>query len=562
VINGQALCPPCNLAKGDRVSGLRQWQQRAIDEYLARGQQDFLLEATPGAGKTRVSLAIARRLLDDGTIERVAVVVPTDPLRLQWCDASTDLHLRPLDDGIVSKAGYDGVVLTYAQLAVGASADLMRRDVSRHKTLGIFDEAHHSGAERAYARGVLTAFGTAARRLSTTGTPWRRDNREIPFVHYGDDGLVSVDYHYRYAAAVNDRICRPIVFHAHNGEARWVDCGTIIEAHVCEDLDEDQTGAALDTLYRPEHQWMPAMLAKAARALDLQRAEDVPDAGGLVLAETRWHALEYARLLEEITGEKPVLIRGDDPLAKDKIDSFRNGGQRWIISVRMISEGIDIPRLAIGVYAAKKWTPLFFRQAVGRLVRQRGDENHNAQMFIPAVPAIVRHAYEIEQELLHELAEEEEHAERVRKEAEERQQTLDLRMPLSASEPIFTQAIHRGLGYEPEDLTEAVAKCQQFGIPADKAVNVARLLQEERARPLDVSAQVTVQPAAAAESQHRLERRLRQEVEALSRRLDYMEDRDPGSTNTALLRAGFPRRKTASIEELRRMQAWLAERLS
>jgi len=561
VINGQALCPRCNLEKGNRMSQLRQWQARAKDEYLASGQQDFLIEATPGAGKTRLALAIARQLLDDGTVEHIAVVVPTDPLRLQWCDSGSDVRLRPLDDAIVSKAGYDGVVLTYAQLAVGASADLMRRDVGRHPTLLIADEIHHAGGKLPYSAGLERAFDPAARRLLLTGTPWRRDNRPIPYVRYEDDGNLHVDYHYRYGRAVNDHICRPIVFHAHNGEARWVDCGVIVEAHVCEELDEEKTGAALDTLYRPEHQWMPAMLAKAAAALDAQRAEDVPDAGGLVWAETRLLAEAYANLLQRITGQAPVLVLGDDPSAKAKIDAFRLSNQRWIVSVRMISEGIDIPRLTVGVYAAKKWTPLFFRQAVGRLVRTRGDENHNAQMFIPSVPAIVRHAYDIEQELLHELAEEEERAERAAKEAEDFQQTLNLRTPLSASEPIFTQAIHRGLGYEPGDLTEAVAKCEQFGIPADKAVNVARLLQEERARPLEVRAQVTVQPSVAAEPQHRLEKRLRQEVEALSRRLDYKDDREPGSTNIDLLRAGFPKRRDASIEQLQAMRTWLAGRL-
>ncbi len=562
VINGQALCPACNLRKGNRMTELRQWQSRAMDEYLASGQQDFLLEATPGAGKTRLAMAIARRLLDDGTVKHVAVVVPTDPLRLQWCDAGSDIRLRPLDDAIVSKAGYDGVVLTYAQLARGVSRDLLRRDVALHPALLIADEIHHAGSERPYSQGLESAFEHAPRRLLLTGTPWRRDNRKIPYVRYDDDGNLHVDYHYRYGRAVNDRICRPIVFHAHNGEARWVDCGVIVEAHVCEDLDEDKTGAALDTIYRPEHQWMPAMLRKAAAALDAQRADGVPDAGGLVWAETRKLAEAYAALLHGITGQAPVLVLGDDPSAKAKIDAFRASSQRWIVSVRMISEGIDIPRLTIGVYAAKKWTPLFFRQAVGRLIRTRGDESHNAQMFIPSVPAIVRHAYEIEQELLHELTEEEERAERAAKEAEEFQQTLNLRMPLSASEPIFTQAIHRGLGYEPGDLTEAVAKCDQFGIPADKAVNVARLLQDERARPLEVSAQVTVQPSVTAEPQHRLEKRLRQEVEALTRRVDYKNDREPGSTNIELLKAGFPKRRDASIEKLQEMRTWLARRLA
>ena len=565
VINGQALCPACNERKGASVQ-MRVWQQRALDEYAAAGKRDFLLEATPGAGKTRFSAVLGRRLIDDGTVEKIAVVVPTDALRLQWCDATAGtLKLRPLDDEIVFKPGYDGVVTSYQQLSAGVAADLMRRAVGQHPTLGVFDEIHHAGRGRAWSDGLTRAFEPAARRLCLTGTPWRRDNKPIPFVTYDDDGTLHVDYYYRYAAAVNDRVCRPIVFHAHNGEARWVDCGEVVEAHVCEELDEDKTGHALDVLYRPEHQWMPAMLRKAAIALDELR-QDVPDAGGLVWAETKDLADAYAALLWRITGEKPTVVHSGDSdqaakEARERIEKFNRPGnrERWLVSVRMVSEGVDIPRLLVGVYAAKVWSPLFFRQAVGRLVRTRSEDEPAAQMFIPAVPAIVRHAYAIERELLHELQEEEERAERERKAAEEYQQTLNFRMPLSASEPIFTEAIHRGQGISPELQAEAEAKCKELSIPIGNVAAIALLLQQERRRPVELTAQVTVQPAT--EPQHRLEKRLRQEVEALARRLDYKEERDPGSSNADLLRAGFPKRKLATVEQLQEMRAWLAGRL-
>jgi superfamily II DNA or RNA helicase len=564
--NGQALCPECNLRKGDRVNDLRLWQQRAIDQYIAEAKQDFLLEATPGAGKTRFAAVLARKLLDLGTIERIAVVVPTDALRLQWCDATAGLiKLRAMDDSMAAKRGYDGVVVSYPQLARGTSADLLRREFSRHPTLGIFDEVHHAGKQRAWADGLTSAFDLSARRLSLTGTPWRRDNRPIPYVTYGEDRLVRVDYHYRYAAAVNDRVCRPIVFHAHTGDARWADCGQVWEAHVDEELDEEKTGAALDTLYHPDQQWMPAMLAKAAAALDDLRTE-VPDAAGIVWAESKWLADRYAKLLHAITGEEPTVVHSgetdkDARDAKAKIDDFRTGHKRWLVSVQMVSEGVDIPRLSVGLFAAKKLTPLFFRQAVGRIVRKRsGEEDHNAQLFIPAVPVIVRHAYEIEQELLHELEQEEEQADRARKEARDYQQTLDFRTPLSTSEPVFTEAIHRGQGVDPQLLAEALDKCERHGLSSDKAPTIALILQEARMQPVEVVGQVTVRPVNP-EPQHRLEARLRTEVERLARRLDYKEDNAPGTANRALLAAGFPKRKTATIGQLEDMRAWLARRL-
>ena len=36
----------------------------------------------------------------------------------------------------------------------------------------------------------------------------------------------------------------------------------------------------------------------------------------------------------------------------------------------MVSEGVDVPRLRVGVYATTARTELFFRQVVGRFVRR------------------------------------------------------------------------------------------------------------------------------------------------------------------------------------------------
>jgi superfamily II DNA or RNA helicase len=559
VINGQATCSTCNQKKGDRVAEpMRQWQQRAMDEYLASGARDFLLEATPGAGKTRLALAIARRLLDDRTVRQVAVVVPSDALRLQWSDVAGPLRLRPLDDGVAYKAGYDGVVITYAQLARGTSADLIRR-ASSTPTFGVFDELHHAGRDRSWSDGLERAFEHATRRLAMTGTPWRADNRPIPFVHYGPNDFVEPDYHYRYGAAVNDQVCRPILFHAYNGQARWVDCGKVVEADVGEDLDDDKVGAALDTLYDPKQEWIPGMLARATAALDAMRRGGVPDAAGLVWAEGQWQAKAYAQVLQQITGSEPVLVISEDADAKTKLDAFRTGTAPWLVAVRMVSEGIDIPRLSVGVYAAKARTPLFFRQCVGRLVRLRGNEEHNAEMFIPAVPAIIRHAFEIERELLHALAETEEQTERDQKDADRQQQTFDLRVPLSASEPLFDRAIHRGMDFEQPDYSEGEAACDRYGIPRNLAANVAAMLRDRQTT--DVTAQVTLRPAPSPAPKHRLERQLRQEVDKLTRRLDACEGWDPGATNTKLRRIGFPARKTCSIEQLQEIRAYLAERL-
>lgn len=329
VTNGQALCPTCNLAKGTSdMSNLRTWQRRATELFnvLPPGTRDFLVSATPGAGKTRYALRQAGDLIAQGAIERVAVVVPTDALRQQWADAAEGqgLSLKPVaEPEDYDKAGYRGCVVTYQQL-LGAGADLLRR-VTRRPTLVILDEIHHAGETRSWGEALQRAAEKARYRLALTGTPWRRDNQSpIPFVKYNAEGRVIVDYAYEYGEAVADDVCRRIEFHAYDGEARWTDPararrtsasgpGTVtveFAATLGAGMDGADVSAALDALYEPKHNWMPEMLAQANVMLDDLR-EEIPDAAGLVVCERQWHARGYAELIERITGQKPPVVVSD-----------------------------------------------------------------------------------------------------------------------------------------------------------------------------------------------------------------------------------------------------------
>ena len=66
-----------------------------------------------------------------------------------------------------------------------------------------------------------------------------------------------------------------------------------------------------------------------------------------------------------------------------------------MVAVRMVSEGVDVPRLAVGVYATTTSTPLFFAQAVGRFVRAR-TRGETASVFLPSVPHLLSFASEME----------------------------------------------------------------------------------------------------------------------------------------------------------------------
>ncbi|MEU4697417.1 DEAD/DEAH box helicase family protein [Nonomuraea dietziae] len=589
VTNGQALCPACNLSKGATVLNLREWQQQALDAFhaLPLGTKDMTVSATPGAGKTKFALHLAGQQLSQGQIHRIAVVAPTDALRQQWADAAAEmgLNLMPVagpDD--YEKSGYDGCVVTYQQL-LGAGADLLRR-VTRHPTLAIIDEIHHAGDDRKWGESLTRALELVAFRLALTGTPWRRDNTSpIPFVRYDTGGMVVVDYAYEYGAAVADGVCRRIEFHAYDGEAKWIDPARTRKTHrdpegvassvqievtakLGADMDKDDVSAALDVLYEPKHRWMPAMLERANNMLDELR-EEVPDAAGLVVCERKWHAEAYAIEIEKLTGTKPPVVVSDpvsDPggkLAKQAIDRFRGSTGRWIVAVKMISEGVDIPRLAIGVYASKTQTPLFFRQVVGRFVRTRKDEEFNARLLIPAVPELLRHALEIEEELRHQLdlaAEEEEKARAEAAAGSNTQGMFDFRTPVSASAPIFDRAILGGMEATPEEVAQAELECARAGIPTRYAMNLIPLLRSKLA-PAAMAAVSVPNPVVVP--RHKREKLLRGDIATLANRYARHAGKEPKEVNADLLRAGHPARSKASVEELeaikQTVERWLSQ---
>lgn len=563
VVNGQALCAACNLQKGSSAimtrPSLRRWQRQAQDRFYELGQpRDYVVSATPGAGKTAFALDLAAQLIHEQVVSQILVVVPTDSLRQQWADAGAGLGIDllpvevPADYG---KSGYQGFVVSYPQMARGVGSDMARSLMGR-PTLAILDEVHHAGDNKSWGEGLDHAVQLAAFRLALTGTPWRRDqDSPIPFVTYDQSGEVQVDYAYEYGTAVADGVCRRVEFHAYDGSGRWIEAGTVSEATLGAELNNKDSSAVLDAVYQPSSEWMPSLLQHAHAAL-LDLRQDVPDAGGLVVAEKQWHAQQYAELLTRITGQAPTLVISDEKDSKSLIDQYRSGTSPWIVAVRMVSEGVDIPRLAVGVFASKAKTPLFFRQVVGRLVRTRSSQDTNARLFMPAVPALATLAQQIEEELRHELALAREQDDKARVEAENAQQSFDLRQPLSSSEAMFDRAILSGTDFTVEERAEAESDCMQYGVPVVHWPAFAQVRREQGR----VVQKVTVKPEPAPEPKHRREKMLRAEVESTARRVAYREDIEPKRVNSDLYRAFGPRAK-ADIDALERMLEYLARRL-
>ncbi|WP_303912506.1 DEAD/DEAH box helicase [Dietzia timorensis] len=364
--------------------------------------KDFLAVATPGAGKTTFALRLAAELLSDRTVDTVTVVAPTEHLKFQWA-ASAARSGIVLDPEYSNASGalppeYHGVVVTYAQVAAMPYKHRVRTEAKR--TLVILDEIHHGGDAKSWGDGIREAFSDAERRLSLTGTPFRSDDSPIPFVEYEPDGeghMRSVaDHAYGYSDALADGVVRPVVFLAYSGEARWrTNAGEEFSARLGEPLTAEQTARAWRVALDPHGDWMPSVLQAAHTRLQQVRAGGVSDAGGLVIATDQERARDYAALLEEITGDKPVVVLSDDPGASARIDQFAKSTARWMVAVRMVSEGVDVPRLCVGVYATSASTPLYFAQAIGRFVRARRP-GETASVFLPSVPVLLDLASQME----------------------------------------------------------------------------------------------------------------------------------------------------------------------
>lgn len=383
---------------------LRPWQSEALDAFTLKQGRDFLAVATPGAGKTTFALTAAVQDLAEHPGRRLVVVAPTQHLKQQWADAALrfGLHLEPqwsARDGALP-LDMHGVVTTYQQVATSAAALApLARDA-----FVVFDEIHHAGDDRAWGESVLQAFGGAAQRLALSGTPFRSDSSPIPFVRYHLDEALP-DYEYGYGEALADGgVVRPVYFPRINGFMEWMaPDGSVVEATFEDELPRELSNQRLRTALSLEGQWLPTVLSQAHERLMALRRQH-PQAGGLVIATDQDHASGIAELMSRQHGVRPVVAVSDDPDASDKIARFAATEEPWIVAVRMVSEGVDIPRLRIAVYATTVTTELFFRQAVGRVVRwTRGVPRQKAYFFVPDDPRLRTYAANLAESRRHSL---------------------------------------------------------------------------------------------------------------------------------------------------------------
>ena len=390
---------------------LRPWQRAAFDRFVAHDSPDYLAVATPGAGKTTFALTCARWALGQER-RRLIVVAPTSHLKTQWALAAHRLGLE-LDPDWTPQGGLardvHGLVTTYQHLATAGTAKVLRGIAT--DAFVILDEIHHAGDERAWGDSVRLAFGTAHRRLCLSGTPFRSDTNPIPFVGYettAEGETARSHYTYGYADALRDGgVVRPVYFPRFDGVMEWsAPDGSVLSANFHDELARDQMAQRLRTALSLDGDWLPTVVRQAhERLMAIRQAPGgQADAGGLVIAMDQQHAHGVAAMIRRHFGVPAEVVVSDDPTASDRIATFAATDAPWLVAVRMVSEGVDIPRLRVGVYATTVTTELFFRQAVGRFVRWQPDRgSQKAYVYLPDDPRLRTHAFGIAEARRHVL---------------------------------------------------------------------------------------------------------------------------------------------------------------
>lgn len=450
---------------------LRGWQDEAFGLYkesYKSGQKCCLWEATPGAGKTTAALHLVKHQIDTRKSSRALIVVPTTHLRKQWARSAlrSGLHLDSAFTARSSRIGldFDGAVVTYQQIA--NSQSLFKRIAL--ESVVVLDEVHHAGDGLSWGDSLRFALGEARFILCLSGTAFRSDSNAIPFVRYDNEGLSVPDFSYSYARAIDDHVCRPTAFFTYGGSVAWSENDRVSQASFDDQLDPATAARRLRAALEPEAGWIEPML-RDAHAMLLKTRRIDPSAGGLVVCVDQTHARRVAELLRSITGAKPTVVLSDDTGASNKIKQYSESTSEWIIACNMVSEGVDIPRLRVGVYATTVKTKMYFRQFLGRIVRRmaNGPKVQIAYLYLPADPTLKRLAEEIEEEIRHSIRprdDDEQQDDRQRKKKDEERPPSSW-MALSATNAGLSSVILNGsqlelfsVGIVPETVHDVVHK--------------------------------------------------------------------------------------------------------
>ncbi len=380
---------------------LRDWQRdcsmRALTKYQGE-QSHFFCQATPGAGKTILAAEIAKRLLAGNLIDLVLCFSPT----LSVADNIKGTFSKTLHCTFNGGLGSIGQSLTYQSIQF--LNDEFWRILTKYRVFVVFDEIHHcSGSEmegaNAWGQQILSKVqGLATYTLALSGTPWRSDSLPIVMAEYSDpDGQLLVDYQYSLKQAIEDRVCRSPKIVLVDNEHLTITSSKEVQSFssILELLKQTKTSYQ-SIIHNDEA--MEYLLGLGCNKLASIRLES-PNAGGLVVAASVQHAKKIQKILVTQFHQSAAIVtyRHDEPLSE--INAYRHGNTEWIVSVGMISEGTDIPRLQVCCHISSVKTELYFRQVLGRILRVNDEPNQEAWLFTFAEQSLIEYSERIEQDI-------------------------------------------------------------------------------------------------------------------------------------------------------------------
>jgi superfamily II DNA or RNA helicase len=450
ISNGQATCASCNRKKSNTMQDiyipksfkLRSWQQDCLSlfrETLFEEVKSFCLHATPGAGKTKWAACAFKTAQLMDVANKLLWIVPSrnlkqdigdhDRSRDLWAEGITAVY--DIENALVEEAiamgrcvwpqDKDAWLVTYGQIA--SNPHLFAALCRNFRVMAVLDEVHHVQEGKQWGKAVRNAVEQAKVIVPMSGTLFTSSGDGIPFVNYddriGDDGKTYRRYRPHYSFGMKQALqrqpgehtpsIRPLTYIKVNAEGRFtyrnLNEDTTFERII--DLKED--GAKLTPLLSPRSEMVRVMIKAGIESLDGYRnIEGDKTAGGLIVCMNEQHAHAIADVMRSEFGEDPLVVLHNTPEASTAIDQFRRGNSRWIITVRMVSEGVDIRRLRVGVYLTNYVTYLFLVQWLGRMWRWNPALGAAQQgtAIIPAQNKIVEWVSELEKETYESIVDE------------------------------------------------------------------------------------------------------------------------------------------------------------
>lgn len=398
---------------------LRRWQIEAFDTLTdwedSRGKRKaFTAAVTMGAGKTRFGMQVANYYLEHPRlrIQQAIVAVPSHQIAQQWLQEANE-------QGVAIQ------VFTYHWIF--NNQDAFER-LFNEKTAFLCDEIHHAGEHKSWGEMLRVRAKNAARYIMLTGTPFRDDECKLPYVRYVKHEL-QPDYMYSYGDALADGYVRPLTFIPYDAEGQWNINDALAHGTFGDEYKPAEIQRLLNTVIATNTAFMATMINNAHQRLMAAR-NGMPDAGGIVICRDQEHARQMKRLVQKITHTNPILAISDDKNSDKHLQGFKEGTDHWLIVVGKGKEGLDIPRLRVGVWATNVTRRLTFLQFIGRVVRQRGNGHEPAYIYLPAHPSLIQYAYEVDKMVTHTL--EEQTIEEAQRVVQQRQSATPVFTPISA----------------------------------------------------------------------------------------------------------------------------------